>query len=112
MECISMQVGTIENPLRIEEIPVQTPGPGEVLIKVVASGVSHTDLHAADGDWPIKPSLPFVPGHPRRRYDMGQLGSFGVSSRNWAPSDRPVLDHGDRKEVAQSGSAHFGDVAG
>jgi propanol-preferring alcohol dehydrogenase len=50
-------------PLAIEELPVPTPGPGEVLIKVVASGVCHTDLHAADGDWPIKPKLPFVPGH-------------------------------------------------
>jgi propanol-preferring alcohol dehydrogenase len=50
-------------PLSIEEIPVPTPGPGEVLIKVAASGVCHTDLHAADGDWPVKPSLPFVPGH-------------------------------------------------
>ena len=50
-------------PLSIEEIPLPTPGPGEVLIKVVATGVCHTDLHAADGDWPVKPSLPFVPGH-------------------------------------------------
>jgi Alcohol dehydrogenase GroES-like domain len=52
-----------KQPLSIEEMPVPTPGPGEVLIKVVASGVCHTDLHAADGDWPVKPLLPFVPGH-------------------------------------------------
>jgi alcohol dehydrogenase, propanol-preferring len=50
-------------PLSIEEMPIPAPGPGEVLIKVIASGVCHTDLHAADGDWPVKPSLPFVPGH-------------------------------------------------
>jgi propanol-preferring alcohol dehydrogenase len=50
-------------PLTIEEVAIPTPGPGEVLIKVVASGVCHTDLHAADGDWPVKPTLPFVPGH-------------------------------------------------
>ena len=50
-------------PLRIEEIPVPTPGPHQVLIKIVASGVCHTDLHAAQGDWPVKPTLPFVPGH-------------------------------------------------
>jgi propanol-preferring alcohol dehydrogenase len=50
-------------PLTIEDVPVPTPGPGEVLIKVVASGVCHTDLHAADGDWPVQPKLPFVPGH-------------------------------------------------
>ncbi len=50
-------------PLTIEERPIPTPGAGQVLIKVVASGVCHTDLHAVDGDWPVKPALPFVPGH-------------------------------------------------
>jgi propanol-preferring alcohol dehydrogenase len=50
-------------PLTIEEVPVPVPGPGEVLVRIVASGVCHTDLHAADGDWPVKPQLPFVPGH-------------------------------------------------
>ena len=50
-------------PLNIEEIPVPTPGPDEVLVKIMASGVCHTDLHAADGDWPVKPALPFIPGH-------------------------------------------------
>jgi propanol-preferring alcohol dehydrogenase len=50
-------------PLVIEDVPVPEPGPGQVLVKVVASGVCHTDLHAADGDWPVKPKLPFVPGH-------------------------------------------------
>jgi propanol-preferring alcohol dehydrogenase len=50
-------------PLTIEDVPIPTPGPGEVLVKVVASGVCHTDVHAADGDWPVKPKLPFVPGH-------------------------------------------------
>ena len=50
-------------PLRIEEVPIPTPGRGEVLIKVVANGVCHTDLHAAQGDWPAKPTPPFIPGH-------------------------------------------------
>jgi len=40
-------------PLRIEEVPIPVPGPGEVLIKVVATGVCHTDLHAADSDWHV-----------------------------------------------------------
>jgi alcohol dehydrogenase, propanol-preferring len=62
----TMKAGVVRafgQPLSIEEIPIPTPGPGEVLIKVVATGVCHTDLHAAEGDWPAKPSLPFVPGH-------------------------------------------------
>ena len=50
-------------PLTIEMVPIPTPGTGEVLVKVVACGVCHTDLHAADGDWPVKPTLPFIPGH-------------------------------------------------
>lgn len=50
-------------PLTIEECPIPEPGPGEVLVKIMASGVCHTDLHAADGDWPVKPTLPFIPGH-------------------------------------------------
>ena len=50
-------------PLLIEDVPVPVPGPGEVLVKIMATGVCHTDLHAADGDWPIKPTLPFIPGH-------------------------------------------------
>lgn len=50
-------------PLQIEEVPVPSPGSGEVLVQVKACGVCHTDLHAATGDWPVKPSLPFIPGH-------------------------------------------------
>ena len=40
-------------PLSIEEMAIPAPGPGEVLVKIMASGVCHTDLHAADGDWPV-----------------------------------------------------------
>lgn len=50
-------------PLSIEELPVPEPGPGEVLVKIMSTGVCHTDLHAADGDWPVKPTPPFIPGH-------------------------------------------------
>ena len=50
-------------PLAIEDVPVPQPGPGEVLVKVKACGVCHTDLHAASGDWPVKPAPPFIPGH-------------------------------------------------
>ena len=50
-------------PLTIGEPPVPQPKDGQVLIKVEACGVCHTDVHAADGDWPVKPKTPFVPGH-------------------------------------------------
>ena len=50
-------------PLVVREVPVPTPGPGQALVEIRATGVCHTDLHAADGDWPVKPRLPFIPGH-------------------------------------------------
>ena len=50
-------------PLVIENVPIPVPGPGEILVKVKACGVCHTDLHAASGDWPVKPVPPFIPGH-------------------------------------------------
>jgi alcohol dehydrogenase, propanol-preferring len=49
--------------LEFREYDIPTPGPGEILIKTEACGVCHTDLHAANGDWPLKPNPPFTPGH-------------------------------------------------
>src|SRR5260370_8822995 len=56
-------VDKFREPLSIREVSVPAPLPGEVLVHIVASGVCHTDLHAADGDWPMKPTPPFIPGH-------------------------------------------------
>ena len=70
-------------PLTIEEMPVPTPGPGEVLVKIEATGVCHTDLHAADGDWPIKPALPFVPGHE----GAGIVAALGPGVRHLREGD-------------------------
>ena len=50
-------------PLTLEEVEVPRPGPGDLLVKIEACGVCHTDLHAAEGDWPVKPNPPFIPGH-------------------------------------------------
>ena len=50
-------------PLRIEEVPVPEVQPGMIQVAIQASGVCHTDLHAAEGDWPVKPEPPFIPGH-------------------------------------------------
>lgn len=55
-------------PLTIEEMPVKRPGKNEILVKVITSGVCHTDLHAAEGDWPVKPALPLIPGHEALGY--------------------------------------------
>jgi len=50
-------------PLAIEEVPIPQVGPGQVLVEVRACGVCGTDLHATCGDWPVRPNLPFIPGH-------------------------------------------------
>ena len=49
--------------LTIDEIPRPVLEPGQILVEVEATGLCHTDIHAAHGDWPVKPSPPFVPGH-------------------------------------------------
>lgn len=56
-------VSQFNQPLTIEERPIPSPGPGQVLVRLEACGLCHTDIHAIDGDWPVKPTLPFVPGH-------------------------------------------------
>ena len=56
-------VRKFKEPLSIEEVPVPEVGRGQILVKIEACGVCHTDLHAADGDWPVQPKPPFIPGH-------------------------------------------------
>jgi propanol-preferring alcohol dehydrogenase len=61
-----MQAAVVEEfgqKLVIQQLDIPTPGPGQILVKTEACGVCHTDLHAATGDWPLKPALPFIPGH-------------------------------------------------
>ncbi|CAL4869403.1 Alcohol dehydrogenase (plasmid) [Asticcacaulis sp. MM231] len=50
-------------PLVFKDFDIPVPGHGQILVKTEACGVCHTDLHAAKGDWPLKPTLPFIPGH-------------------------------------------------
>jgi len=62
----TMKAAVVEQfgePLVVREVAIPSPGPGQALVEIVATGVCHTDLHAAEGDWPIKPTLPFTPGH-------------------------------------------------
>src|SRR5215468_10085631 len=77
-------VRALGQPLSIDEVPVPTPGPGEVLVKVMASGVCHTDLHAAEGDWPVKPSPPFIPGHE----GTGTVAAVGQGVKTLREGDR------------------------
>jgi len=72
-----MHVAVVEHfgkPLVLQEWAIPTPGPGEILVKTEACGVCHTDVHAATGDWPLKPKLPFIPGHEA----IGRVAAVGA----------------------------------
>lgn len=56
-------VNQFKQDLEVKDVSKPKPGPGEALVKIEACGVCHTDLHAAHGDWPVKPKLPLIPGH-------------------------------------------------
>ena len=56
-------VTSFDRPLSIEDVPDPEPGPEQVLVRIESCGLCHTDIHAARGDWPIKPTPPFIPGH-------------------------------------------------
>lgn len=85
-------VTDFDAPLEIQEVPVPAPGPGQVLIKMEACGLCHTDIHAAHGDWPVKPAPPFVPGHE----GVGVVVGLGPGVANRRVGDRvavPWLGH-------------------
>lgn len=62
----TMKAAVVEafgNPLVLREWDIPTAGPSQIVVKTEACGVCHTDLHAVNGDWPLKPKPPFIPGH-------------------------------------------------
>lgn len=71
-------------PLEIREVAVPRPGAGELLVKIEACGVCHTDLHAAEGDWPVKPKPPFIPGHE----GVGHVVAVGTGVTHVKEGDR------------------------
>jgi propanol-preferring alcohol dehydrogenase len=79
--------------LQIQDLPVPSPAPGQVLVRMESSGLCHTDIHAAHGDWPVRPRTPFIPGHE----GIGYIEALGAGV-----TDRAV---GDRVAIAWLGSA-------
>jgi propanol-preferring alcohol dehydrogenase len=71
-------------PLRIEQVPVPELRPGRILVKIKACGVCHTDLHAIEGDWPVKPTPPFIPGHE----GVGVVAAIGGGVTSVREGDR------------------------
>ncbi len=77
-------VREFRKPLVIEEVPVPEVGDGQILVRIAATGVCHTDLHAAHGDWPVKPKPPFIPGHE----GVGEVAAVGRGVRHVREGDR------------------------
>jgi alcohol dehydrogenase, propanol-preferring len=77
-------VRAFHEPLVIEQLPIPEPGPNEILVRTEVCGVCHTDLHAAEGDWPVKPILPFVPGHE----GVGKVVAMGEGVHSFQEGDR------------------------
>nr|BAM20943.1 mannitol-1-phosphate dehydrogenase [Pholiota nameko] len=74
-------VANFETPVEIKDHPVPNPDnlkPGECLLKMVCTGVCHTDLHAAIGDWPVKPKHPLIGGHE----GVGIIVAIGAHTAN------------------------------
>ena len=74
---------TFGAPLVFEDRPVPEPGPGQITVKMIASGLCHTDIHAMHGDWPVKPAPPFVPGHE----GVGIVHAVGDGVSSMTPGD-------------------------
>src|SRR5471032_2296371 len=77
-------VAQFGKPLKLQECDVPAAGAGHILVKTEACGVCHTDLHAAKGDWPIKPTLPFIPGHEA----IGRVVAVGAGVKIVKEGDR------------------------
>lgn len=80
-------VRNFKQPLHFEGVDFSDPSPGEMLVQMRTSGVCHTDVHAVDGDWPIKFHLPFIPGHE----GVGIAAKVGCDVRNLKKGDRVGL---------------------
>ncbi len=72
-----------DSPLRLEELPTPTPGPGEIRARVRYCGLCHTDLHTVEGDLQL-PRLPVVPGHQI----VGIVDALGSGTHIFKEGDR------------------------
>jgi S-(hydroxymethyl)glutathione dehydrogenase/alcohol dehydrogenase len=71
-------------PLELEEVQIDDPGPGEVLVKTTASGICHSDLHVIEGNLPVPP--PSILGHE----PAGVVEAVGQGVGDFAPGDHVI----------------------
>ncbi len=72
-----------DRPLRMEDLPDPTPGPGEILVEVSACGICRTDLHVVEGELPML-RTPLVPGHQV----VGRVAARGSDTTRFREGDR------------------------
>ena len=70
--------------LEIQQRDIPRIASQEVLVKIHACGVCHTDLHACHGDWPVKPKMPLIPGHE----GVGEIVEIGEQVKHLKVGDR------------------------
>jgi len=80
-------VVAFDQPLEVVDRKIPSPGPGQVLIRMEACGLCHTDIHAAHGDWPVQPTPPFVPGHE----GIGVIKELGAGVANRRIGERVAI---------------------
>jgi alcohol dehydrogenase, propanol-preferring len=80
-------VEDFEEPLRVKQVEKPIPGENEILVRIETSGLCHTDIHAAHGDWPVKPKPPFIPGHE----GIGIVEELGPGVHEVAVGDRVAI---------------------
>ncbi|CAF4642568.1 unnamed protein product [Rotaria sp. Silwood2] len=69
---------SFSEPLKIKEVETPKPGPNDVLVKNIACGVCHSDLHIAKGDFSGRPQLPRILGHE----GIGEIVELGSNVRD------------------------------
>ncbi|HET7049548.1 MAG TPA: alcohol dehydrogenase AdhP [Solirubrobacteraceae bacterium] len=80
-------VHDFHSPLTVQEVSAPALEPGQIRVRVEASGLCHTDIHAAHGDWPVKPSPPFIPGHE----GVGKVVELGPGVTEVGLGDRVAM---------------------
>jgi alcohol dehydrogenase, propanol-preferring len=86
----TMRAAVVEDfarPLVVKQVAKPVAGQGEIVVRVETSGLCHTDIHAAHGDWPVKPSPPFIPGHE----GIGVVQELGSGVTEVAVGDRVAM---------------------
>lgn len=83
------RIHVYREPLRLDDVPLPRPGPGEVIVKIAGAGFCHSDLHVIDGELQVLPKFPLTLGHE----NAGYIAALGDGVRDLREGD-PVVVYG------------------